>query len=319
MSLTLLKHQNMALPIMKNMERKGKGGFLADGMGLGKSVTMATFLMRNKIPGLTDLIVCPLSLMKHWKKEIRRVYKADDRKRPKILFFHGKNRVERLKIRKSKKDFVITTYAILGSGQLKKYRWGRVVLDESHYIKNGLKKKGVKCAIGAYEVGSRSRYNWCITGTPFNNRMKDIAAQCKVIGTSPYNDPNWWIDENGGKDQKELDKWRKRFVLRRTKNKVLKNLLKPPKYHNIEIEPTETEKTLINNIRAEAKKKFDKWKRSEGLTKVRLQGQLLALIQRLRVVSNSYYCGEKNIDTNKVMCNNAKIRAMTNMLHKRLI
>ena len=36
MTLTLYEHQNIALPVLKRMENKGKGGFLADSMGLGK-------------------------------------------------------------------------------------------------------------------------------------------------------------------------------------------------------------------------------------------------------------------------------------------
>ena len=225
--LKLFEHQNMALPIMKKMERYGKGGILADSMGMGKTITMTVFLMNNKIPGKTDLIVCPVSLMNQWKKEIKRVYKGCDKSEPNILVFHGADRMDQLKKRKRKQtklDYVITTYSILSQLELKNYYWGRVVLDESHYIKNGLRKGGVKCAVGAYCAGRRSEYNWCITGTPFNNRITDVAAQCKFIGTVPYNDPAWWKREDGGKNQAQLDLWRKTFLLRRTKE----NILTPP-------------------------------------------------------------------------------------------
>ena len=316
MALTLLEHQNIGIPILKNMETVGKGGFLCDEMGMGKTILMAEFLRRNKVNRIKkgvvvgkypDLLVCPMSLMKQWKRELKRVYKAFSGHKPKTLIFHGANRMEKLGLKKW--DFVITTYSIIGSLQLNPFKWGRVVLDESHYIKNGIRSKKVKAAEGAYAVGLRSKFNWCITGTPFNNRMKDIASQCKFIGTVPYNDPKWWKDKTGGLCQEELDKWRNTFVLRRTKD----DILLPSIYHDIDITPTLKEKLLVEKIRAKAQKKFEQWKRSKGLTKIRLQGQILGLIQRLRVVSNSYYCGE-DINADKVVHECAKVNTMINML-----
>ena len=189
MSFRLFDHQNIALPILQRMEQEGKGGILADECGLGKTITIASHLMNNKIPKHRDLIVCPLSLMIQWKRELKRVYKNGKNATPKILLFHGPKRVERLT--EKKWDFIITTYSILGSGQLNKFKWGRVVLDESHNIRNGLLSKKPKAAAAAYIVGKHSKYNWCMSATPLCNRMKDIAAQCKFIGTQPYNYPNW--------------------------------------------------------------------------------------------------------------------------------
>lgn len=313
MAFKLFEHQNMALPIMKEMESRGKGGFLADEMGLGKTITMITYLMSNKIPKKTDLIVCPLSLMKQWKKEIKRVYKGNNKSKPIIMFFHGPNRIENMKCYKEKYqiDYVITTYSVLAQFQLDKYKWGRVVLDESHYIRNGVGSGQVKCALGAYRVGERSKYNWCITGTPFNNRMTDIISQCKFIGTTPYNDPAWWKKELGGLSQYELDRWRNTFVLRRTKEK----LLVPPNYHDIEITPTICETKLVDTMRRKAQHKFEKWKMTNGFERIKLQGEILGLIQKLRIISNSYYCGEeKKHQIPKILVENAKVQVMLETL-----
>ena len=57
MALVLHEHQNMALPILRKMERKGKGGFLSDECGLGKTISMATHLMENKIIFQAALVV----------------------------------------------------------------------------------------------------------------------------------------------------------------------------------------------------------------------------------------------------------------------
>ena len=310
MSFKLFEHQNIALPILRKMEREGKGGFLADECGLGKSITISTHLMQNKIPNLMDLIVCPLSLMKYWKKEIRRVYKGYGKIRPKILLFHCSNRVRKLKNKKW--DFIVTSYGILGSGNLNRVNWGRIVLDESHSIRNGLSRKKHVVASAAFKISKNAKYKWCLSATPFCNNMKDIASQCKFIGTKPYNDPNWWKKE--GNDPEEVQIWRKKFVLRRTKD----NILTPPIYHDIEVNPTKREVILVENMRTNAQTKFEKWKCSNGLKKIKLQCQILSLIQKLRIVSDSYYSGEGYIDADKVVYENAKVNIMLETLDRKI-
>jgi len=175
-----------------------------------------------------------------------------------------------------------------------------------------LSSKKPKVAVGAFAVGRRAKYKWCLSATPFCNRMKDIASQCKFVGTKPYNDPAWW--KKDGKDPEQVHEWRDKFVLRRTKD----NILRPPIYHNIEVIPTRGEVLLVENIREKAQDKFERWKRAKGLTKVKLQGQLLALIQRLRMVSDSYYTGEPDIDSDKVIRENAKVSVMMETLDRKI-
>lgn len=306
--LTLYDHQKKALSILKRMEQEGKGGIFADEMGLGKTITTLVHLKNNKIEDKSDLIVCPVSLTKHWKNEIKRVYLGLGCNKPKILLYHGKNRAG--KISGQQWEYVITTYSVVGTGELNHFRWGRVVLDESHYIKNGLSSKKPKCAQALYEIGKRSKYNLCVSGTPFNNRMKDIASQCKFIGTKPYDDPAWWTDKKGGKDPDKLREWREKFLLRRTKD----NIMQPPVYHDIEVTPTDKEVHLVEKLRARAHKKFEQWKKSTGLNRITLQGQILGLIQKLRVVCDSYYCGENEFDVDKLLDENSKVREMIELL-----
>ena len=182
MTITLYKHQKSAISRMEDMERNGKGGILADEMGLGKTITLVYYLKRNKIHRMMDLIVCPLSVIPHWEREIDRVY---DEEKVNTLVYQGSKRKEKLQDNPSP-DFIITTYQIIAKGELAREKWGRVVLDEAHAIKNGLKSRNPPlCAIQAYTLGTRATFCWCISGTPFNNRMKDIASLCKFIGTQP--------------------------------------------------------------------------------------------------------------------------------------
>jgi transcription termination factor 2 len=299
MNFVPYQHQIEAQNIMLEMERIGKGGILADGMGLGKTLTMAMFLKTNKIPNKTVLIVCPISLLKTWERELIRVNTTVNT--PSIIVYHGSKRSFSSILNC---DYVITTYSILGSGELNSCEWGRVVLDESHYIKNGLRNKPPKCAKAAFIVGKRSEKNWCISGTPLNNRITDLIAQCVFIGTKPYNNPNWWEDNED--HQEELNKWRNLFILRRTKE----GLLSPPIYHDILVEPGPVETRLVDSLRLNASIDFDNWKRTTGLEKIKLQAKILGLITKLRIVSNSLYCGEVIIDTTEVLKNSIKISRM---------
>jgi superfamily II DNA or RNA helicase len=142
--------------------------------------------------------------------------------------------------------------------------------------------------------------------------MKDIAAQCKFVGSRPYNDPNWW--KKHGKSTANIKEWRDKCVLRRTKE----NIISPPIYHNIEVKPTRREVRLIEKIRTDAKDKFERWKISNGMTKIKLQGQILSLIQTLRMVSNSYYSGETDIVASKVVRENAKVNVMLETLDRKI-
>lgn len=305
-------HQIDAQEALLRMEQLGSGGFLCDQPGLGKTYEMAMFMKQNKFVGKADLIVCPFSVMSTWKDTI--IVAKDwptEGEKPTILVYHGKDRVQTLYTKKY--DYVITTYSILGTGELNDMQWGRIVLDESHCIKNGLLKSAPRCAKAAFRVGLHSEKNWCLTATPFNNRMKDVASQCMFVGTSPYNDPTWWKNNENNTYQTGL--WRKNFVLRRTKD----GLLAKPIYHNIKVTPTPRETTLVNDLRAKAAEKFEEWKYATGSQKVSLQAKLLGLIQRLRIVSNSFYSGETTIDGYEVIEHNAKVDAMINNLDDQVI
>lgn len=275
------RHQIDAQSIMREMELKGKGGFLADAMGLGKTATMAMFLKENKINDKTDLIICPPSLLKNWYNEIIRVkdYPTPSTE-PSILIYHGAKRVKEMKTKNW--DYIITTYSLIGNGELKDEMWGRIIIDESHTIKNGIGSKASKCALAVIKIGKNSEKNWCISGTPFNNNIKDIASQCKFLGTTPYNNPNWWSRLSS----EAVEIWKNDFVIQRSKE----GLLQDPIYYNISITPSRKENEIINILRNNTLEKFKLWKKAFGNNKIQLQAKILALITKLRIISNSIYC-----------------------------
>jgi SNF2 family DNA or RNA helicase len=129
MSIELFPHQIDAIESMRKIEKdnNGLGCVLSHAMGLGKSLTCASFVLRRskEEPQETpNLIICPLSVLTQWKKEILRV----DSSR-KVLVYHGKGREKTLE--KDKYDFVIATYHTMVTRELHDRYWNYVVLDEA--------------------------------------------------------------------------------------------------------------------------------------------------------------------------------------------
>jgi DNA repair protein RAD5 len=104
-----------------------------------------------------------------------------------------------------------------------------------------------------------------------------------------------------------MEKWRSKFVLRRTKAEILGDILLAPIYHDVCVKPTETEAKLFDILRAEAEDEYRNWKCSHGREKLKIQGSLLALITNLRINANSFYCGESETNVNDVLENCAKV------------
>ncbi|GMH68636.1 hypothetical protein TrLO_g5881 [Triparma laevis f. longispina] len=209
----------------------GRGGFMCEEMGMGKTVISLAIILQNPAPimppsgtrcppannsFLTEkgwsrreerkhadetgsvfcagtLVVCPVSLVGQWVEEARN--KLSD---PGLVYpYYGGNRTKDPEIL-SKKSIVVTTYAVLASDNgywrkkaaepenyvspCQKLRWWRIILDESHAIKQSATNhtKAVKMLVG--------ENRWCVTGTPFNNSIDDINSQAQFLGLNPFNE-----------------------------------------------------------------------------------------------------------------------------------
>ncbi|GAA5898540.1 hypothetical protein JCM6882_007810 [Rhodosporidiobolus microsporus] len=209
LKVTLLPHQMQGLHWLKSRESKSKrGGILADDMGLGKTIQLLALMLahpnedRETCRSKTTLIVCPPSLMAQWESEIKT--KSDGRL--KVFRHHGPNRpTDGRKL--SKYHVVITSYQICSSewvdpkpkkGKGKKaagsddeddyfdkatgalfdpdYSFYRVILDEAHQIKGRSTKMHKSCC------ALKSRYRWCLTGTPIQNGVIDLFALFEFLG-----------------------------------------------------------------------------------------------------------------------------------------
>ena len=150
---------------------KIRGGFLADEMGLGKTIVMIGLFFSNFVNH--TLIVLPTPLIQQWANEMKRITGH------KVLIYHGNNKknitIEHIK----NAPFVITTYNAIAENTasisiIHKMKWNRIVFDEAHHLRNQNSRSS-----GATLLKSNIR--WLISGTPIQNKLKDLLNLCSVL------------------------------------------------------------------------------------------------------------------------------------------
>jgi SNF2 family DNA or RNA helicase len=165
---TLRPYQVTGLSWLAFLTQFGLGACLADDMGLGKTIQIIALLLyerTNKNPGPT-LVVCPMSVVGNWYKEIERFSP-----RLKAMVHHGYDRLTESFAQEAQHyDVVITTYALAHRDEkhLSAVEWERIVLDEAQNIKNPFAKRTQ--AIKRLEAHHRT----ALTGTPVENRLSEL-------------------------------------------------------------------------------------------------------------------------------------------------
>jgi len=155
------------------LKQFGFGACLADDMGLGKTIEFIAFMLHERLgrrkrswPGPT-LLVCPMSVVGNWKKEVERFGSS-----LKVMVHHGADRLSGKAFEKEVKrhDLVISTYALAhrDEGLLSLRHWECVVLDEAQNIKNPSAKQTQ--AIKKL----KTNYRVTLTGTPVENRLSEL-------------------------------------------------------------------------------------------------------------------------------------------------
>jgi SNF2 family DNA or RNA helicase len=158
----LRPYQRTGLSWLAFLDRLGIGALLADDMGLGKTVQVLALeaYLREQEPRPPTLIVCPLSVLGNWRREIERFTPS-----LKVSLHHGAARTPH-----PATDLVLTTYQVAARDAevLAAVEWDRIVLDEAQHVKNAT---GVT-ARALRRIPARHRV--ALTGTPVENRLTEL-------------------------------------------------------------------------------------------------------------------------------------------------
>jgi superfamily II DNA or RNA helicase len=168
----LRPYQRRGLSWLAFLDSIGVGALLADDMGLGKTVQVLALEahLRDQGPRPPTLIVCPLSVLGNWRREIERFTPGLS-----VRVHHGSDRLAGADLAaelaaEAGADLVLTTYQVATRDvdTLAATAWDRVVLDEAQQVKN---------ATGVTARAMRripARHRVALTGTPVENRLTEL-------------------------------------------------------------------------------------------------------------------------------------------------
>ncbi|KAF5500394.1 putative SWI/SNF-related matrix-associated actin-dependent regulator of chromatin subfamily A member 3-like 1 [Colletotrichum siamense] len=253
------------------------GGIIADVMGLGKTLTVLASILYSASDAeafqrstlttsdtqefqlytkATLVVVSSTQLLDSWCSEVKRHF---DPGVLNISMFHGLSRQQDLRALAGS-DIVLTTYATIvaeekGKNTLQQLCWFRIVLDEAHWIRNA-RSKTFRAVTGLL-----ARNRWCLTGTPVQNKLEDIASLAAFLQLQPFPtkgefqrrvlDP---LFQGGNNFSKPLRTWLRAVCIRRTE-KLLQ--LPESKEETISVILSPPERQLYDRVLYEIKHDID--------------------------------------------------------------
>lgn len=240
-----------------------KRALLADDMGLGKTIQAAGVI--NELKPKKVLIVTLASLKINWMRELidwthhnfeyQILYKTKD-------------------IVNKQANIILTNYDLIIYPeifkQLKNIDFDILILDEAHNVSN-MKAKRTQKILNNEGLVRNSKRIYALTGTPVRNRPKDFYVLLKVLAPEVihpflsyeeyakrycggFYDSYGVLNDKGASNIEELSERLNTFMLRRTKEEVLKEL--PPVVEKIVplemtpeiMEVLENEENLLEDI-----------------------------------------------------------------------
>ena len=192
------------------------GACLADDMGLGKTLQTIMLLQTLKPTLKRVLIITPVSILFNWRNEIEKfsdltysVYYGDEREF------------------KTDAQVILTSYGLMKKESLSTLadeEFDIVIFDEVQHLKN-VRSLGANSARQL-----KAKFRICLTGTPVENDLSEFYNIMDLAVPGVWGDLGMIRSQSKNKNRLLARKTVKPFILRRTKEQVLKDL--PEKIEN---------------------------------------------------------------------------------------
>ena len=215
----LYKYQTEGCNWLNYMVERKCGAILGDEMGLGKTlqiISIIGFQKQQKNESTHCLIVCPISLLENWAREISKFLPSLN-----VLLHYGSNRTGFYQ-QLLNYDVIITAYSSVVSDQamLNMINWDMVVLDEAQNIKNPYAKRTKMVKKIQRKIGI------AVTGTLFENHFTDVWSVADFVLPTYLGSleefENKFQDDNDSAVQ--IEKMISPIMIRRTVLEVAKEL-----------------------------------------------------------------------------------------------
>jgi SWI/SNF-related matrix-associated actin-dependent regulator of chromatin subfamily A-like protein 1 len=242
---------------------------LALEMGLGKTLIAVELINRLRILDFDDvLIICKASIKENWRRKVIEYLDAGISICPQIV-----NR--RIDVINQNANIIIVNYDLLTHSyifqQLKKRKFGLLICDEAHYLKN-METKRTKAVLAKNGLVFNCDRSLMMTGTPVLNRPFELYPMLKVLAPkviAPYTDmwsyakrycdawhDGFGLNTDGASHTDELNKkLREHYMIRRTWNDVEIQLPKR-RYEMIFIDPTAKAREALTVIEKAQRRDF---------------------------------------------------------------
>jgi SWI/SNF-related matrix-associated actin-dependent regulator 1 of chromatin subfamily A len=251
MNLELYGYQKIGV---KFIERADGRCLVADAPGLGKTAQAIGYAQYKN---LKTVIVCPLSVVVNWQREIKK-FTGKDATIWDAKHYYGKLNAQ----------FHIVHYDAVSKviGELRKQEFDLLVCDEATYLKNRQTIRA-KSILGSYKErrkypGIKTKYCIFLTGTPVMSRPIEAFALLNFLDKERFNNFFHFTQRYGGwkgdapRNLQDLHDRTKDLVIRRKKEQILTEL--PAKQRNdLYVELTKDEQKQYKELLREV---FGKWK-----------------------------------------------------------
>ncbi len=300
LSVTLRGYQQFGLNWLMFLHDFKFGGILADDMGLGKTIQTLSFLLKLKETKKLKkpaLIIMPTSLIGNWKSEVEK-FTPD----LSYISIYGNDRGENFRKIKNY-DLVFTTYNLIVRDFeiYEKIDFEYIILDEAQKIKNPRTKTTQTIKL------LNSEYKLALSGTPIENNLMELWSIFSFVmpgflWSYKFFKQNIESKIEDSEIREILNKRIKPFILRRTKEKVAKEL--PKKSEIIKyVEFDEAQAKLYESIRVVMEKKVRDAITQNGLAK----SQVLVLDALLKLRQVCCHPKLLNLEEAKKVKHSAKL------------